>query len=337
MNNIFVTIGEGATRDTFMPPHIKERLETLGNVKYNNYKQRLSDELFGENLENTDICVTGWGCPYFNNNILDKAGRLKLIAHIGGSVASHIGAEVFERNIRVATGNDIFALVVAEGTVAYILAGLRRLDLYAGRVQQGLWSGEDCYNESLINKTVGLVGFGAIARYLVPMLRPYNCEITAYDPFVPDDIFEQYGVKKSPSLTDIAKNNKIISVHASKTDGSRHIIDRDFLKNMRDGALLVNTARGSVIDEEALADELITGRIRAVLDVYEREPLPLDSRLRGLANVTLMPHMGGPTIDMREYVAQCVIDDIERFLSGDNLKYEVEREYALRMTNERLK
>ena len=337
MNNIFVTLGEGAVRDTFMPPHIIERLGTLGNVRYNNFKERMNGETLGENLEDTDICVTGWGCPRFSEDVLNKAGKLKLIAHIGGSVANHIGSEVFDKGIRVITGNDIFALVVAEGTAAYILAGLRRLALYAEKVQQGLWAhdGYEWYNESLINKSVGLVGFGAIARHLVPMLRPYNCEISAYDPFVGNDIFLQYGVKKT-SLADIAKN-KIVSIHASKTDGSRHIIDREFLKNMRDGALLVNTARGSVIDEEALADELITGRIRAVLDVYETEPLPLYSRLRNLPNVTLLPHMGGPTIDMREYVAKCVLDDIERFLAGDNLKYEVERAYALRMTNEYLK
>ena len=339
MKNIFVTLGEGATRDTFIPPNIKERLESMGNVKYNDYKQRLSEEMLGENLENIDICVTGWGCPWFGEAVLNKAGKLKLIAHLGGSVATHIGAEVFERGIRVITGNDIFAVCVAEGTVAYIMLGLRRLALYAEKVQQGLWAHDDTewYNESLLNKSVGLVGFGAIARYLVPMLRPYNCEIMAYDPFVSDDVFEKYGVKKA-SLTDIAKNNKVVSIHASKTDGSRHIIDKEFLKNMRDGALLVNTARGSVVDEEALADEAATGRIRAVLDVYEREPLPLDSRLRHLPNVTLIPHMGGPTLDMREYVSQCVLDDIERFLAGDNnLKYEVERDYALRMTNERLK
>jgi phosphoglycerate dehydrogenase-like enzyme len=153
---------------------------------------------------------------------------------------------------------------------------------------------------------------------------------------VPDEIFSEYGVKKA-SLLDIAKNNKVVSLHAAKTEGSRHLIDREFLKNMQDGALFINTARGSVVDEEALADEAISGRIRAVLDVYEVEPLPLDSRLRNLPNVTLVPHMGGPTIDMREYVAECVIDDIERYLKGDNLKYEVERSYALRMTNEYLK
>ena len=336
MNKIFVTLGEGAARDTFMPANIKARLEALGSVSYNNSPGRLSEQMLADSLPGVDICVTGWGCPRFSDAVLDKADRLRLIAHLGGSVANHVGAEVFERGIRVITGNDIFALVVAEGTVAYMMLGLRRLAVYAERVQRGLWADDSWHNESLINQPVGLVGFGAIARHLVPMLRPYNCEISAYDPFVPDELFAQYGVRKAP-LLDIARENKIVSVHASKTEGSRHIICREFLDNMRDGALLVNTARGSVIDEGALADVAAAGRIRAVLDVFEVEPLPADSSLRGLENVTLIPHMGGPTTDKRELVSACVLDDIERYLIGGRLKHEVEREYALRMTNEHLK
>ena len=333
MANIYVTIGKGHTFDTFMPQNIRTRLEAIGNVTYNSEPARLSGEKLGDNLADIDICVTGWGCPKFTGEVLRKAEKLKLIAHAGGSVANHIGEEVFERGVRVVTGNDIFAVCVAEGTLAYILAGLRRLVLYANNVQKYMWASDDWYNESLLGQPVGLVGFGAIARHLVSMLRPFGCEISAYDPFVEDEVFSEYGVKKA-SLNEIAEKSKVISIHASKTEGSRHIIGREFLGSMRDGSLLVNTARGAVIDEEALADEAVTGRINMVLDVLEREPLPNESRLRNLANVTLIPHMGGPTIDKREYVSKCVIDDIERFLRGEKLIYEVERTYALRMTKE---
>lgn len=333
MVNIFVTIENGTTLNTFIPQSMKNRLESIGNVRYNDTGRRLTEKLLGENLANTDICVTGWGCPQFTNEVLNGADKLRLIAHAGGSVANHIGTEVFERGIKVVTGNDIFAICVAEGTLAYILMGLRRLALYADKVQKEMWADDSWYNESLLGQSVGLVGFGAVARHLIPMLRPFGCDIMAYDPFVSDKVFESYGVKKA-SLSDIAAENKIVSIHASKTDGSRHIIDREFLHGMRDGSLFVNTARGSVVDEQALADEAATGRIHAVLDVFEREPLPKDSRLRNLPNVTLIPHMGGPTIDKREYVTKCVIDDIERFLRGEKLIYEVERLYALRMTKE---
>ena len=106
---------------------------------------------------------------------------------------------------------------------------------------------------------------------------------------------------------------------------------------MPDGALLVNTARGSVIDEQALADELCTGRISAVLDVFEEEPLPSDSRLRGLDNAVLIPHMGGPTGDRHEWVSLALIEDIKRFLSGQPLVHTIGMDHAVRMTNDALK
>ena len=101
MINMFVTIGKGSTRDTFMPPHIIKRLESIGNARYNNFEQRLSEEMLGDNLENTEICVTGWGCPYFSGSVLDKAAKLKLIAHVGGSVAKIRAAPTCHAYLRI--------------------------------------------------------------------------------------------------------------------------------------------------------------------------------------------------------------------------------------------
>jgi phosphoglycerate dehydrogenase-like enzyme len=100
-----------------------------------------------------------------------------------------------------------------------------------------------------------------------------------------------------------------------------------------DGALLVNTARGSIIDEDALAEELATGRFKAILDVYEVEPLPEHSKLRGLKNAILIPHMGGPTIDRRRYVTLELIEDIKGFLQNRTLKYEIRKSYAFHMSS----
>jgi phosphoglycerate dehydrogenase-like enzyme len=105
---------------------------------------------------------------------------------------------------------------------------------------------------------------------------------------------------------------------------------------MPDGSLLVNTARGSVVDEQALADELAAGRIHAVLDVFEEEPLPQDSRLRGLDNAVLIPHMGGPTGDRHEFVTMALIEDMKRMLDGQPLENIISFEQAARMTNDAL-
>jgi len=116
-----------------------------------------------------------------------------------------------------------------------------------------------------------------------------------------------------------------------------HVITREMLQMMKDDSLFVNTARGSVVDEQVLADELSTGRIRAVLDVFEEEPLPAGSRLRGLDNVILIPHMAGPTGDRHEHITLFLIEDMKRLINGEPLVHEIGQDHAARMTNDALK
>lgn len=170
-----------------------------------------------------------------------------------------------------------------------------------------------------------------VTRYLVKMLQPFRVKIRAYDPFVSDQTLADFGVERA-DLREVVSQSKIVSIHAARTPGTYHLINREMLKSIRDGALLVNTARGNIIDEEALADELITGRFKAVLDVFDEEPLPASSRLRGLKNALLIPHMAGPTVDRRKFVTLALIDEIESFFAGRPLKYAIGREYAMSMT-----
>jgi phosphoglycerate dehydrogenase-like enzyme len=169
------------------------------------------------------------------------------------------------------------------------------------------------------------------ARFLAEMLRPFRAKITAYDPYAGDEALASLGVERA-SLEEVVSKSKIISIHAARTPETYHMITRELLRSVRDGALLVNTARGSIVDEEALAGELATGRFKAVLDVFEDEPLPASSRLRGLSNAILMPHMAGPTVDRRKAVTLALIEDIKRFCEGRPLKHSIDREYAMAMT-----
>jgi phosphoglycerate dehydrogenase-like enzyme len=201
-------------------------------------------------------------------------------------------------------------------------------------VQEGRWVNEikDYYfSEGLLEQAIGLVGFGMVARFLVKMLIPFNTKIKVFDPYVDDKTFFEYGVERA-ALEDIFTTSKIISVHAAKTKENFHMIDEKLLGKIPAGALFVNTSRGSIIDQKALEDELQTGRFKAVLDVFETEPLPPESRLRGLKNVLLMPHLAGPTVDRRKKVTMGLIDDIKSFINGGKLKYEIDKDYANRMT-----
>src|SRR5690606_26964658 len=133
-------------------------------------------------------------------------------------------------------------------------------------------------------------------------------------------------------IEDIFAGCPIISIHLPATKETYHMIDRQLLKLIQDDAILVNTARGSVIDENALIEELKLKRFKVVLDVYEREPLPDDSPLRKMDNALLIPHMGGPTVDRRKYATLAVLDDIDNFINNRPLVHEITAERAARMT-----
>jgi len=137
---------------------------------------------------------------------------------------------------------------------------------------------------------------------------------------------------KTASLEEVFSTCDIISLHASQRPETYHMVNERLLGMLPDGALLINTARGSIIYEEALAKELEKGRFKAVLDVYETEPLPANSALRKMKNTILIPHMGGPTIDRRVFCTKMILEEIERFKRGEELEHEISSAYASRMT-----
>jgi phosphoglycerate dehydrogenase-like enzyme len=329
--NILISQPEGEVRSTFFTPDVIEKLSKIGKIIWNKHERQFTKEELREEIKDIDICISGWGCQRFNEDILENANKLKIVAHTGGSVATLASDVLYEKNIKLISGNWVFAESVAEAVIGYSLCSLRDLVFYNNEVQAGRWHDGKFYNEGILDQSFGLVGFGTVAKYLVKMLRPFRAKIRVYDPYLTDSVANEYGVEKA-TLEEIFKNSKIISLHAAKTPETYHLIDKRLLKMIPYGALLVNTARGSVIDEEALADELVTGRFKAILDVYELEPLPEHSKLRGLKNVVLIPHMAGPTIDRRKYVTLELIKDIEGFLQNGILKYEINKNHAFHMS-----
>lgn len=331
--NILVTIPQGYVRDTFIPDQVAARINSFGNVSWNNTDHNWSSEELKEKLKDMDVCICGWGSSEFNETALEQTNKLKVIAHTGGSLTNIINNAVYEKGIKVISGNWFFAESLAEGTLAYILSALRDIPYYNNEVHQGRWRSKCYYNESILDQTIGLIGFGMTAQILTTMLKPFRVNIKVYSEHKTDEVYKEYGVQRA-SLEEVITTCKIISVHMAQREDTYHLINRELLKKIPDGSLLINTSRGSLIDEEALAEELSTGRFKAALDVYEIEPLPQNSKLRGLNNAILIPHMGGPTIDRRKYCTQGILDDMERYYKGEKLKYEMIMEYANRMTRQ---
>ena len=170
-----------------------------------------------------------------------------------------------------------------------------------------------------------------IAKHVVKMLKPFRPELLVYSGHISDEELRANNMKRA-SLEAIFSSCKIISLHSAMTEKNRHMITQELMELIKPESILINTARGGLIDEEAMIDLLEKDRFRVVLDVYETEPLPENHRIRNIKNSYFIPHMAGPTVDRRKFVTFALIDDILNFFDGKDLKLEISQSYKQHMT-----
>ena len=313
---------EGRPRKLYFTKDALNRLKKLGEVIINETGRPFAEEELINNLLGAEICISHWGCPKFTKNVLDNAPELKLIAHAAGSVADIVSDEVYKRGIKVISANEVMAEYVAEGTLTYMLASLRQIPTHAYQMKSGGgWERNIKEADTLYNKKIGFIGLGSVGRNLLKLLEPFNAKIKLYDPYVDLKKINKHNNVETDSLENVIKWADIISVHTSLTEETYHMIDKNLLRLIKNDALFINTARGAVVDEAALIVELKTKRFNAVLDVFEREPLPADSELRTLDNVILMPHMAASAA--KAIMTHAIIDEIEEYIEGRPLKREI--------------
>lgn len=330
--NIFITMPCNERYATFLTPKAMKRLESLGNVRRNPYDRVLTADEVIEMAQDADVIMTSWSTCKYSKAVIEKLPNLKMIAHAGGTVKLVVEPDAYETNVDIISGNDVFAKSVAEGALTYTLSALRRMEHFGGLMRTGGWSEPNFYNRGLFGKTVGIVGFGSIAKHFVNMIRYFDCEVLIYSSHLTNEEAAKYNARVA-SLEEIFTECDIISIHASRTPKTEKMVSRELMERMKPDALLVNTARASVTDEDALFELLMAGRFNAALDVMNQEPFPADHPLRKCKNVLLMPHMGGPTIDMREVVTLELCKDIARLQKGEELVNRITAEAASRMTS----
>ncbi len=330
---ILFTTEDGPIKEIYFPAAVRAALEALGTVTYNDTGAPLTAQGLCERLEDIDICLTHWGCPVFDKAVLAQANRLKLIAHAAGSVGDLVREEVYARGIRVCSANDVMARHVAEGVLAYFLAAQRRIPQQAEALKaHNIWKKRESECRSLFGARIGLVGLGTIGRYLLDLLRPFAVQVKIYDPYLAPQALAGYEWAALADLEQVLAWGEIISLHCSLTPETTGLIDARRLALIRDGALLVNTARGAVVNEADLVEVLRSGRLRAILDVYTQEPLAANSPLHALPNVLLLPHVAG--ITAREEMSWAMLAEMQRFIQGQALEYEIPFEKFTRMTRE---
>ena len=330
---IFNAMPKSELTDSFFTKKARTYLESLGKVKWNETDHHLSPVELLEYAADAEVLIIGWGDGPFTKETLEKLTELRLIVYTGGSLANTISQEVYELGIPIIGGNDIFAKSVAEGCLCYILCALRRIEYFTGLVRNGEWREEVFENRGLIGKKVGIVGFGSIAKYFVELIRWFDCEVLIYSSHLSHSEAESLGCRVA-DLEEIFSTCDVVSVHSSLTPNTKGMINRSLLERLNKDALFVNTSRAAVVDEAALFELLVQGRFYAALDVFNDEPLDPEASIRKCENALLIPHMGGPTLDMREQVALGVCRDIYHLQQGIKLKYESSSESAKRMSKQ---
>ena len=320
---------------TFFTPENCALAERLGQIIWNESSEQLTKDEVKEKIKDCDVYITTWGANRLDREILDCAPNLKLLTHLCGTVVPFVSDEMWERGIRVISGNDYFAHSVAEGTIAYMLSSLRQIPYYISRLTRDrVWKANEDYSRSLLYKTVGIVSYGAIAKYLVKMLQAFEVKILIYDICdIPAEDKEKYNMTQT-SLEEVFANSDIVSVHTPLNDKTFHLIGDKLFSLMKPDALFINTARGSVVDQVALTSHLVKGDFYAFLDVYEKEPVDFDDPLLSLPNVLTMPHKGGPTTDLRQYITRDLLIESAGFVDeGKPLVNELKKERAMMMSS----
>lgn len=294
---------------------------------------KVDEEFIKENIGEKEICITCWGTPPFTREILDNADKLKLIAHSAGSVKPIVTDYVWERGIRVTSAAPAIAIAVAEFTLGLMITSLRRVFYFNEITHKGLWKTEEEFfkTKSLYNVTVGIVGASNVGRNVIKLLKNFYVDILLYDPYVTKEQASELGVKLV-SLEELLSNSDVISLHAPSIPETYHMINRDNIKLLKPGAILINTARGSLIDESALIERLAIGDIFACLDVTDPEPPAIDSPLRRLPNVILTPHIaGGNSVTDRWRQGRYIIEQVYKFITQGTMDYEVTKDILPRI------
>src|SRR4051794_7002418 len=233
-------------------------------------------------LAEVTVLLTGWGAGRLDASQLDAMPRLGSVLHCAGSVKSVVSPELWRRGIQVSSAAEVNAIPVAEFTfAAVVMAGKKAPFLAAdARIHREDWSYRTRRGpRSNLGLTVGVVGFSRIGRRVVEKLRQLDdVTILVSDPFVDHDQVAAAGARLV-DLDQLLPCVDVLSIHAPELPSTRHLIDRHALAKLKDHTTVINTARGSLIDTAALETDCVTGRLNAILDVTDPEPLPADSPL----------------------------------------------------------
>jgi len=248
-------------------------------------------------------------------DLIERAERLKVIGRAGVGVDNVDLDAATRRGIVVANAPESTVISAAEQTIGLLVALARNIPQAHAALKQGRWERSRWSGFELDGKTLGIVGFGRIGQQVARRAIGLGMRVIAYDPFVSDERFRELGVEPAETLDLVLGGADIVTLHSPLTDETRHLIDRDAIAKMRDGARLVNAARGALVDEGALEEAIRSGKLAgAALDVFSKEPYT--GPLLELDEVVTTPHLAASTDEAQDRAGLIVAEQVVAALDG---------------------
>ncbi|NPV55049.1 MAG: hydroxyacid dehydrogenase [Anaerolineae bacterium] len=314
---VAITIGKNLYR-RMIDPTALTHLSEFAEVIHHPGEEPATKQDLVELLANADGAITGWDVAPLDADVINAATRLKVIVHMGGSVKKMVSEAAWKSGLTVLSARSALAKDVAETTLAFMIVGMKHIMPLANHVRKGGWRDSPYWpSRELHRNKVGIIGASQVGVHLIELLKPFEPLILVYDPYLTDERATQLGVT-SVSLEELARQSDVISLHAPALSTTYHLMNAEIFSLMKDDCVIINTARGNLIDQTALVKELEAGRFFAFLDVTDPEPPEADSPLRRLDNVVVTPHLAG-CIEDCSHMSVLAVEELRRFFFGEPL------------------
>ncbi len=294
-----------------------DRLDDMDDITYDMIPGMSKEELIAAIPEYDALIIRSSTRP--DADVIAAGVNLKVIGRAGIGIDNVDIDAASQHGVMVMNTPRANSVATAEQTMALMLAVSRNTVPAHNSLAAGNWDRASFVGTELDGKTLGVIGFGYIGRLVARRAQAFGMDIIAYDPYVPEEAAAEMGARLLP-LPDLLAQADFITLHSVVTPETTNLINRSSIAQMKDGVVIINVARGKLIDEQALADGLKSGKIAAAaLDVYQQEP-PQGSPLIGLPNVLHTPHLGASSKEAQRRVSEEMVEQVADALRGTDLR-----------------
>ena len=305
-------------------PSALNRLREMGSLVIRESDKEPTPEQVAQLAHDADILITSWGSPNLDEALMAQLPRLRFVAHAAGSVKPIVSDAMWGRGVRVINSAKVLGMGVAETALGLTISGVKNFFNVSKSLADGGW--HEAYDDirEMFELKIGVIGGGMAGSHYMELLQMFDVEILLNDPFISaEDAQKRFNAIKV-ELDELLRTADVVSIHAPSIPETYHMFNRDTLALMKKDAVLINTARGSIIDEEALYEHMKAGNLKyACLDVFDPEPPRADHPLRTLPNCIMTPHLAGLTHNGLLRIGSHCVNEIERYLNGQPLTTEV--------------